>query len=78
MADKEVHVHSNGGGSLGVIAGILAVVLIALGLIYVFAIQGDEKTADLNIEVPKIDAPKVDAPKVDAPKVDVPGVGEGR
>jgi hypothetical protein len=75
MADKEVHIVNSGGGGggLGLIAGVLAVVLLALGLIYFLGVfDGDKKTLDVNIE-----APKIDAPRVDAPKVDVPGVGEG-
>lgn len=69
MADKEVHiVNSGGGGGLGLIAGVLAVILLALGLVYFLGVfDGDKKTLDVNI----------DAPKIDAPKVDVPGVGEG-
>jgi hypothetical protein len=74
MADKEVHVTSSGGGGgVGVIAGVLAVILIALGLIFFFGVSDTgNKGVDVNVE-----APKVDMPKVDTPKVDVPGAGEG-
>ena len=83
MADKEVHVTNSGGGGVGVMAGVIAVILIALGLIFFFGMADTgKKTVDVNVEapkvdLPKVDLPKVDAPKVDAPKVDAPGVGEG-
>lgn len=73
MADKEVHVTNTGGGGVGVMAGVIAVILIALALIFFFGVSDTaKKTVDVDIELPK-----VDAPKVDSPKVDVPGAGEG-
>jgi hypothetical protein len=69
MADKEVHVtNSGGGGSVGVIAGVLIVAFVAIGLIFFFGMsETGKKTVDVNVEAPKVDLPKVDAPKVDVP-----------
>ena len=53
MADKEVYVRDNGGGGLGLIAGILAVLLIGLGLL--FATGGLKFDRDINV---KVEAPK--------------------
>ena len=60
MADKEIHhVQSDGGAGIGLVAGILAVVLIGLGLIFYaggFDFGGD-KDVNVNIDAPKIDTP---------------------
>jgi hypothetical protein len=60
MADKEIHhVQSDGGVGTGLIAGILAVAILALGLIFFsggFDFQGS-KDLNVNIEPPKIQTP---------------------
>jgi len=53
MADKEIYVRDGGGAGLGLIAGILAVLLIGLGLL--FATGGLKFDRDINV---KVEAPK--------------------
>lgn len=53
MVDKEVYVRDGGGAGLGLIAGILAVLLIGLGLL--FATGGLKFDRDINV---KVEAPK--------------------
>jgi hypothetical protein len=60
MAEKkEVYVTSDGGGAgLGMIAGILAVVLIGVGLLFFSGVFGPEKKSlDVNVELPKATTP---------------------
>jgi hypothetical protein len=54
-----VIIQSDGGAGIGLVAGILAVVLIGLGLIFYaggFDFGGD-KDVNVNIDAPKIDTP---------------------
>ena len=66
MADK-VTFSNSGSGSLGIIAGVLAIVLVGLGLMFFTDVfDGGNKTMDVNLDAPKIER-----------KVNVPNVGEG-
>ena len=56
MADKQVYIRDNGGGGLGLIAGILAVLLIGLGLL--FATGGLKFDRDTNVKVEAPTAPQ--------------------
>ena len=60
MADKEIHhVQSDGGASMGLIAGVLIAALLAIGLIFFTGGLDFEGSKDLNVNVepPKIDTP---------------------
>jgi hypothetical protein len=64
MADKKVYVTNGGSGvSVGLIAGILAVVLIGLAVLFFSgALNFEKRTVDVNVEAPKVDAPRLDLP----------------
>jgi hypothetical protein len=59
MAEKkEVHIRNGGDGGLGMIAGIVAVVLIGFLLLFFAGVFTPEKRGvNVTVDVPKVDAP---------------------